>query len=267
MKNNHIERIPERLVSIFLIFTLASLAVFPLFASEDGQTLFDQGIRLISASRAKGESAPPESKALFVRSAQIFETNAVSDWHFWYEAGNARWWSGQADRAIVDYRRYLEKDALRGEVWENLAQARLTAGTQTPGNEGPWIWPWYLWLASAAAFSGGISFFAFSLFLLSRKKSWRTGALFCAAFALCLGLTASFLLVTRAHIAVLTAQTQGYKGDSDAYAPWPAEPWKSGQEVQLLDIRDTWAQIRVGATISWVPKDFLSDSSGLNSAE
>jgi len=194
---------------------------------------------------------------LFAQAADLFEAAAAVDWRRLYEAGNARWWAGRADMAIIDYRRYLAHDPLRGEVWENLAQARRKAGTQNPGHEGVLVWPWYLWLSSGASAVGGLAFLAFGLFLFFRAPQWRRRALYGGALTLCLAFGALGTLFARGDCAVLAAETAGRKGDAAVYAVWPAEPWKAGQEVWVTGSRDTWTRVRVGDTVSWVPTGAL----------
>ena len=146
-----------------LAIAAAMLLVLPLYASDEAQGLFDRAISLKAAelqqnaANAQNASGAQTSAALFETSARLFEADAAKDWRKWYEAGNARWWAGQSDRAILDYRRYLANDPFRGEVWENLSQARLAAGTVNPGHEGFLVWPWLLWFASGAAFAAGLS--------------------------------------------------------------------------------------------------------------
>jgi tetratricopeptide (TPR) repeat protein len=261
-----------KLNKIAAFAALSLFAVASAFAADDPRALFDRAIQLKAAELA-GESEssaaqtnpapatslsiPETSAALFAESARLFEIAAASDWRQWYEAGNARWWSGDPARAIVDYRRYLAHDPFRGEVWENLAEARVAAKTVVPGHEGVLAWPWYLWFASAAAFVAGLSSLSFALFLFFRKKNWRTVSVALLAAAVCLGAVSAATYATRPEIAVAIADVQGRKGDSSVYAPFPADPWPAGQEAVVTERRDTWARILVGSTASWVPLDSL----------
>lgn len=243
------------------VFILAAWCSFSVSA-ETGAVPDDTiaaNAKSLFADAIQKKSAGLEDAALslFAQAADLFEAAAAVDWRQLYEAGNARWWAGQADKAIVDYRRYLAHDPLRGEVWENLAQARRKAGTQNPGHEGVLVWPWYLWLASGAAAVGGLSFLAFSLFLFWRAPQWRRRALYGGVLTLCLGLGAAGTLFARGDCAVLAAETPGRKGDAAVYAVWPADPWKAGQEVWVTGTRDTWTRVRVGDTVSWVPTGSL----------
>lgn len=237
---------------------IAALALFvsayPL-AAETGkaQGIFDEAIAL----RETEGSASEGSNALFAESARLFEERAETDWRAWYEAGNARWWAGESGRAIVDYRRYLARDPLRAEAWENLAEARRSAGTANPGREGLLAWPWYLWLAALASFLAGAAALAHSLYLLVARKGWRRAAL---ALLVAAGIAASgsaALIAARKPLAVAVVETQGRKGDSTAYARSPATPWKKGQEFWVLERRDTWVRARVGDAVTWVPASSL----------
>jgi tetratricopeptide (TPR) repeat protein len=270
------------------IAAFAALSLFAAasaFAADDPQVLFDRAIKLKAAElagesessaaqanpapatgqgnqaasnvAAPSASSPETSVALFTEAARLFEIAAASDWRHWYEAGNARWWSGDPARAIVDYRRYLSHDPFRGEVWENLAEARRAAKTVDPGHEGVLVWPWYLWFASTAAFVAGLSSLAFALFLFFRKKNWRNVSVALLAAAVCFGAVSAVTFAARPEIAVVIADVQGRKGDSSVYAPFPADPWKAGQEAVVTERRDTWARVLVGQAASWVPLDSL----------
>lgn len=240
------------------------------FPQEDPQSLFDQAIVLKSNARnsavvnstvvdnADVSTNSDPSVALFSRAADLFESKAAIDFRFWYESGNARWWEGRADRAVIDYRRYLSRDPFRSEVWENLSQAREAAGTKAPGGEGLLRWPWFLWLGAGTAFFAGLSVLLFSLYLFFRTTVLKKNVMvFVACTIVCVVLgAASFAL--RGDISVVLIETQGRKGDSSVYAPLPTEKWKAGQEVWILETRDTWIRARVGSTVFWVPSESLS---------
>ncbi len=176
----------------------------------------------------------------------------------WYEAGNARWWSGSADRAILDYRRALARDPFRGAAWQNLSEARKDAGTADPGHEAFLGYPWHVWFASFAAFFAGLAFFCLSFFLLTGKSRRRSIAVGSLAIAVGFGAGAALTLALRKPMAVFAVETQGRKGDSAAYAPYPEKPWPSGQEAWVIERRDTWVRVRVGSTFSWVQSASLS---------
>ncbi len=241
----------KRIILCLAFALFSSVIVLPLFSAEDPRMIFDKAIAL--KENAKDE----EAQLLFVQAADLFESLSASDWHHWYEAGNSFWWAARPDRAVLDYRRYLSHDPFRGEVWENLAQARQAAGTRAPGHEGFLFWPWFLWLASAAAFCIGLSVLFFSLHLFFRARSWRKAAvvLFFIAFFLSLGASVSF--AARGKIGVVITSTQGRKGDASVYAPWPADMWKAGQEAWITGQKDTWTRILVGDTVSWIPSDSI----------
>jgi hypothetical protein len=225
-----------------IVFFLASPAVF---ASDDGRVLFGKAIAL--------KEAGSESSGVFAEAARLFEMDASGDWRLRYEAGNARWWAGQYGQAIFDYRQYLARDAFRGEVWENLAEARRAAGTVAPGKEGFFSWPWHLWLAAFACFFASAAFLLFSLFVFMRKKSLIPASVGVLAVAVCLACGSAATLAFRKPVVVLAVETQGRKGDSSVYAPYPTTPWKEGQEAFVTETRDTWTRIIVGDTVSWVP--------------
>jgi hypothetical protein len=248
-----------------LFFAFAASSAF---AADDPRGLFDQAIRLRASELAgpaavtSGALSAESSHDLFAKSAELFETESLRDWRLWYEAGNARWWAGDSDKAIGNYRRYLSHDYFRGEVWENLAEARRSAQTQDPGNEGFLAWPWPLWVLSAAALVAGLAALAFSFFLFLKKASeakrpWLHVSAVLASVALALALASGIAYAARGNVAVIAKETQGRKGDSSVYAVWPATPWKAGQEVFIAETRDTWTRIRVGKTVSWVPSDCL----------
>lgn len=267
-----------KLHGIAAFAALSLFAAASAFAADDPQVLFDRAIKLKAAELAGGTASPaaltaltasdlssPETSAalfsesarLFSESARLFEIAAATDWRRWYEAGNARWWSGDPARAIVAYRRYLSRDPFRGEAWENLAEARRAAKTLDPGHEGFLAWPWYIWLASAAAFVAGLAALSFALYSFFRKKNWRAVSVALLAVAVCLGAASAAAFAARPEIAVVIADVQGRKGDSAVYAPFPADPWKAGQEAIVTERRDTWARVLVGSTASWVPLDSL----------
>lgn len=241
---------------------LGMIAVFltlPLFASEEAQKYFDQAIAL-KATGLNAENNDTKAHDLFIHSAQLYEVEAFTDWHKWYETGNAYWWAGQSGRAILAYRRYLSHDSFRGEVWENLASARLSAGTEQPGHEGFLVWPWFLWFASVASFLAGIAFLLFSLFLFFKNKRLRTIALVCAIASLSFAGASAVSISTRGKMAVIVTETQGRKGDSTVYAVSPERSWKVGQEVWVREVRNTWTRIEVGSVFSWVPSESLVSS-------
>ena len=252
---------------LFAILFIA-FAAQAAFAADDARSLFDEAIRLRASEQAgsaavtSGAPSVESSHELFAKSADLFEAEAARDWHLWYEAGNARWWAGDADKAIGNYRRYLAHDYFRGEAWENLAEARRSAQTQDPGNEGVFAWPWPLWLLSAAALIAGFAALSFSVSLFLRKtslrkRSWRTASIALGSVALAFALASGISYAARGDIAVIAKETPGRKGDSSVYAVWPATPWKAGQEVFIAETRDTWTRVRVGKTVSWVPSDCL----------
>lgn len=241
----------------FIALLFSVFSVQTAFASDDARSLFNEAIRL----KETGQAAET-SRDLFAKSAELFEDEATRDWHLWYEAGNARWWALESDRAAADYRRYLAHDYFRGEVWENLAEARRSAQTENPGNEGFSAWPWPLWFVSAAALVAGLGALAFSIFLFLKKtsagkRSWLHVSVACASIALAFALAGGISYVARGKIAIVARETPGRKGDSSVYAVWPATPWKAGQEVFIDETRDTWTLVRVGKTVSWVPSDCL----------
>ena len=271
MKLNLKLKLPRFAARSAVVILLAVFAIPAAFAADDARTLFDQAIRLRASEQAGNQlSAAPATSAasdvsshdLFAKSAGLFETEAMRDWRAWYEAGNARWWAGDADKAIADYRRYLAHDYFRGEAWENLAEARHSAQTENPGSEGFLAWPWPLWCLSAAAFVAGLAALslAVSLFLKktsARKRHWKTASIALASVALVFFLASGVTYAARGKMAVIASEMQGHKGDSSVYAVWPATAWKAGQEVFVTETRNTWTRIRVGSTVSWVPSDCL----------
>ncbi len=231
-----------------------------LVASESPRAIFDEAIKLKSESlksMADRDSYESKARELFVKAAELFEADAQDNWRDWYEAGNARWWAGQAEKAILDYRRYLLRDGFRGEAWENLAQARLKAGTTAPGREGFLIWPWFLYFAAAAAFLFGGAVLSIGINIYTRNARWRKSALAFGLAAICLAMASAGSMAARGQMAIVITETQGRKGDASVYSPWPASPWKAGQEAWITEVRDTWTRIRVGDTVSWVPSSAL----------
>jgi tetratricopeptide (TPR) repeat protein len=251
--------------TVLMMSIFACICGMQALSAESAQALFDRAIRLkaqslgAQADRLPGaETVESEARGLFTQAANLFEIEAQTDRRRWYEAGNARWWAGQADRAIRDYRRYLSFDAFRSEVWENLSQARAAAGTEVPGNEGILSRPWFLIFASLAAFFAGTAFLTFAFFMFFRKKVFRKTALIFVAAACCSGIVSFAGFTARGRMGIVIAETRGRKGDSEAYSPSPALPWKAGQEVWVDEVRDTWTRIRVGNTVSWVPTSSLT---------
>jgi hypothetical protein len=251
--------------SLCVIAVLATCSFSYIFASEDPSVLFREAISLEESALKPDPGSSSENsqvsndcaKNLFSKSALLYESAAANDWKFWYEAGNARWWASDPSRAIVDYRRYLANDAFRIEVWENLSEARKAAGTLNPGHEGLGEWPWHLWLASAAACIAGLACLSFGLFLFFRKRPWRNATFTLCSIAVFLALGSVICLGLRKPLAVIVTETQGRKGDSSVYAAFPTSPWKSGQEVWITEVRDTWTRILVGGTVSWVPSQSI----------
>lgn len=243
-------------LSVVLMVAISNY-VFP---QEDPQSLFDQAIELRSTAMKSTDvfANSDPSIALFSRAADLFESKAATDFRFWYEAGNARWWEGRPDRAVLDYRRYLSRNPFRSEVWENLSQARAIAGTKAPGGEGFLSWPWFLWLAAGAAFFAGLSVLLFSLYLFFRTRALKKSVIVFFASTIICALFGAVSFASRGDIAIFLIETQGRKGDSSVYAPWSSEKWKAGQEAWILEMRDTWTRARVGSTVFWVPSESLS---------
>jgi len=219
-------------------------------ANADPQALFDRAIAL---KAAKNSASAESAQTLFAESARLFEIAAASDWHRWYEAGNAAWWAGQNGRAIRDYRAYLAHDPFASAVWENLAEARRSAGTLDPGHEGVLSWPWCLWLASTAAALVGLAALAFSLWLFFRRRPWRSLAVALLIAGAVVGVGCGVSALARPQVAVFVVETVGRKGDSSAYAASPAAPWLVGQEAVVAERRGAWVRILVGNVVSWVP--------------
>lgn len=258
------------MIKKMLLLTACLAGLVPLAA--DAPSDFRQALELIVQAQADqsagglatdtsadGNKAKTQALELFAKAAIDYERQAGADYRRWYEAGNARWWAQQAGRAILDYRRYLAHDPFRAEVWENLAQARASAGTLAPGGEGIGAWPWTIWLLHALALGAGLAALAAGLWLWSRRRAWLRLAIGLAALALLCGAGIGWQRLAPARLAVVLAETQGRKGDAAVYAAQPTQPWNPGQEAWITERRAGWARLDVGGTTSWVPESAIEE--------
>jgi len=215
--------------------------------------------RLYDAAIVELSKNTDESKVsaigLFKSSAIGFEAASSSDYRHWFDAGTARVCAEEPALAILDLRRFLAHDYFRAEAWDNLAEARKSALTRSPGGEGPSTWPWSLWFLDVAAMSLGLALLSLGFFIFTRKKSFFRLMCGIAAFTVILSGATAVSLAVREPLAVILADTQGRKGDADVYAAQPATPWKAGQEAWVIGKRGDWIRIKVGSDISWVRED------------
>lgn len=239
---------------IVLAAALALLAATGLAAQSpvpEARLQFTHALRLAEAGSAA------DAQALFESAARSFESAAASQSEYWYEAGSARWWQGRYDLAILDFRRHLARHPWDTSAWQNLTQARLKAGTQEPGGEGLGTVPWFLFLAMAAALSAGLAAAAGAklLWRQSPLHRWAWGLLAAAAV---LGGACALDFGLRRPLAVVVQAVQGRQGDAAVYAAQPSAPWKPGQEGWVVETRDTWTELEIGGTLSWVPTGTLA---------
>ncbi len=236
-------------------FALLPLAALPL-ASQSAQSvqskpaplsLFEQAI-----TEREQSPDPKAGQALFEQSAQAFESMAEQDHALWYEAGNARWWAGQAGLAVLNYRRFLSHDPFRNEVWENLAQARLAAQTIELAGEGLGSWPWSLWFLTSAGISLSFAALTLALKIYTRKTVFARLGLGLGIACLVFALAATISQANRPQLGVVLIETQGRKGDSEVYAIWPEAALKLGQEVWIKEERDGWFRVELGQTSTWL---------------
>jgi tetratricopeptide (TPR) repeat protein len=210
------------------------------------QEQFEQAINLHEVGNVQAEE-------LFLQAAIGFERQAQNNPLYWYHAGTAYWWAGRYPQAIAALRRQALIDPFNAHLWDNLAAARAGAGTANPGDLGPRDWPWLLWIALGLAvglvFLGllvGIGYWTRQGHYFKLAKG--AGGLVLLLLTLMLG---AWSLSPR--YGVLLQASHSYLGDSTAYATFPKEPWKAGQELRILESRHRWLRIRVGQTEAWVP--------------
>ena len=238
-----------------LLATLAVLSATGVWAQSpvpEARLQFTHALRLAEAG------STTDAQALFESAARSFESAAADKSEYWYEAGNARWWQGRYDLAILDFRRDLARHPWDTSAWQNLAQARLKAGTQEPGGEGLGTVPWFLFLAMAAALSVGLTAAASGAKLLWRTSPFHRWAWGLLAAAAVLGGASALDFGLRRPLAVVVQAVQGRQGDAAVYAAQPAAPWKPGQEGWVAGTRDTWTELEIGGTLSWVPTNTLA---------
>ncbi len=243
---------------ILVVAIFLSALIPPLALAADASSDFTRAVGLMGQSQTD-PALKAEAKTLFEAAFRDYESRAEGDYRFWYEAGNARWWSGDAARAILDYRKYLVHDPFRVEVWENLAVARKSAGTMDPGVEGPGGWPWALWLLDALSLLGGLTVLVGGIWLWNRKPVWLRAVIFVFSFAVLAGLGLGLVQVLPERLAVSIIPVQGHKGDAEVYIAQPLEPWRAGQEFRVQELRNAWARVTVGATLSWVPVSAIEE--------
>ncbi len=241
---------------VLLLLTGVGLWMAPLTLSaqalDQGEESFNRALALMEEAHSR-PGAEAEALALFEDAATSYETAADADYRWWYEAGNARWWAHEAGAAIIDFRRYLVHDPFDAKVWENLAEARKSAGTTPLSGERLGDWPWALWFLYAGAASFGIALLGFGLFAWSRRKIWSRAGKAASALTVLFALSFGAYWILRPRVGVILTETQGRKGDAAVYAAQPEDPWKRGQEAWIRGARDGWVELQVGASTSWVP--------------
>jgi len=214
--------------------------------------------KAVAALRSPTDGDRERAQALFRAASQGFESEAAADYRRWYDAGTASACAGDSARAILDYRRFLSRDYFKAEAWDNLAEARKAASTREPGGEGPASWPWALWFLDAASLLLGLAALALGAFAFSRRRGFFRVTCALGALALASAVAAGVSMAAREDIGVMLTETQGRKGDAEVYAAQPPEPWKAGQEAWVIGERGGWYRVRVGADVSWVPRDSIS---------
>lgn len=265
------------LVPVFACFLLP---LPPLAAQEGGgddpapSAWLKDGDEAFRQAMAEGEAAPgtpegadsdsggevgmsEEGRGFFMDSARAWESKAKDDPARWYDAATAWHMAGRPDLAIRDLRIYLAVDPLSSAAWENLARARQEAGTQDPGGEGIGALPWALWTFLAAAALAGLAVLWAGIWLLVRRQPVLVVAAVLGAAGLLAGGAGLVLEAARPVMGVVMQPVTGRKGDGLLYAPWPARPWKPGQECRILETRDTWVQVQVDQVRSWLPVEAL----------
>jgi len=251
---------------LLLLLTGVVLCMVPLFAQAPtkGETSFKRALTLMEEAQDRPEAAA-EALALFSDAATSYEAAAVSDYRWWYEAGNARWWAQEAGAAIIDFRRYLVHNPFDARVWENLAEARKSAGTIPLSGERLGDWPWALWFLYAGAAGFGLALLGFGLFAWSRRRIWIRAGKAASALTVLFALSFGAYWILRPRVGVILTEIQGRKGDAAVYAAQPEEPWKRGQEAWIRGERDGWIEIQVGSSSSWVPSYTMEElgTSGL----
>jgi tetratricopeptide (TPR) repeat protein len=187
-----------------------------------------------------------------------------------YNAGNARFRSGDLGLAILHYKRALRLDPRHAEARANLSAARRKRLDQAEA-AGPTIMErlafWHRLLSAKEKFSLGLGFWILGwlplLVQLFRPLPWlRTLAAFCLlpAAGLVLSLAVQLWSESRHPEAVVQAPEVFLRlGGAERYDPAVKEPLHPGTELQILEARGAWFRVRLNKDISgWLPQDSLA---------
>ena len=217
--------------------------------------------QLQTLESAHGLFRSATNSTMFAEAARQYEflvnEEGVRNGHLFYTMGNSWFMAGDVGRAILNYRRALERLPTDADVRHNLNAARALRADLIPTKKPrpivarffgwhlhtPTAARWWLFAAVWLVFWG-----AWLWTRRSTKKEARITAAATGVLSLVLlgSLIVDAVVKRRAAPGVIVAnEAMARKGDGEMYAPAFLEPLRSGTEFQRLESRGEWWHIRL----------------------
>jgi len=234
--------------------------------------VFQQANQSFAAAAREAVKDPRNAASLMASAiagySELIEQRGMHSAGLYYNRGNARFLAGDYGRAIADYRRAQRLDPTLADAVRNLAEARARVGLKIDDKAGARatsaLLSWHTLIPPGLRlWTGAGAFAGVWLLLLLRLRGgggmpprWSAGAL-AAVAVLC---AASLWMQHRAETVappgvIVEDRAVGRKGpDERAYEPSFTEPLRAGVEVDVLESRANWLNVRLGdGRTTWVP--------------
>lgn len=246
---------------IVLIGLLTSLPLAAALEPERLQEIFAEANDLFRQANEKRETDPAQAYNLYqaasLRYERLIREGDVRNGRLYYNLGNAYFQMGDLGRAILSYRRAELLVGGDPDLRQSLRYARsrrldrFDRTTERRVLETLLFWHYdiptsvRLWLFAAcwAGLWGGLAWR-----LLHPGALGRIAPLSLGAASLLLGGSLGFEAAAEAqerHVVVTALETTARRGDGANYEPAFRDPLHAGAELELLEERDGWMQVRL----------------------
>ena len=258
------------------LFLVLSIATGNTGAQDDGRAgLIDQGLKAYAEAQSLTDrdariAAFAHAEQLFTQAARHGNANA----DLYANAGTAALQAERLGPAVLAFRRALAADPNHTRARRNLAHARTLLPTWAPklGRESvlDTFFFWHRSLSAAERAGAGAVCFLLAALAFAVGIRWPgrlargLGIVFAAAWV---GLVTSLVVEghggSRDHAVITAEETIARASDSSNAPARFADPLPGGAEVDVIELRDRWARIRLANDReAWVSRQSLDIVAG-----